>query len=291
MKQKIDKSKIRIGSDFEMFVKNAEGVIISAIPYLNGTKQNPEQTTIDGCCTQHDGVLAECNVPPVKIDQVEDFIKNVEFVKNYIETSFLKDGQKLVCCASEELSDNELLDPQANQIGCDADYNAWKDGEINEKPETFPGNLRTTGFHLHFSYPKASIDTSIKLMKLFDLFLTIPFLFLDTDTRRRQLYGKAGAFRLQNWGEVQGFEARTLSGFCGDNKEYMYYIFNQINEMFDYYNANTMKSIEEDAENIVTAINNRDLDLAETLCLKYNIKTLLLPTDAAIEKYLQDDDY
>ena len=91
---------------------------------------------MEGCCTQHDGVLAEFNVPPVKLDEVDIFISNVNYVKNYVETKCLKDKDlKLVCCATAELEEDQLKDPEANQIGCDSDYNAWDDGDINEKPE------------------------------------------------------------------------------------------------------------------------------------------------------------
>lgn len=58
-KNKIDKSKVLVGSDFEMFIQNESGKIISAIPFVRGTKDKPEKTSKDGCCTQHDGVLAE----------------------------------------------------------------------------------------------------------------------------------------------------------------------------------------------------------------------------------------
>lgn len=44
-------------------------------------------------------------------------------------------------------------------------------------------------------------------MKYCDLTLGLPSVFIDTDTERRKLYGKAGCFRMQRWGA----EYRTLS--------------------------------------------------------------------------------
>lgn len=286
MKSKVDKNLVLVGSDFEMFVENMKtGDIVSAIPYLIGTKQQPEKTEKDGCCTQHDGVLAECNVPPVKMDEVDIFIENVNYVKKYIQETYIKDKDlQLVCCASAVLPDEQLLDPDANQIGCDADYDAWKDGEINEKPDKFPGGLRTTGGHFHFSYPDASVDRSIELMKVFDTFVSVPLVLIDRDTKRRELYGKAGAFRLQNWGEVQGFEARTLSGFCFKDDDTLDYIFNQINQMFDYYNANSMDEINNDAEKIIECINTSNQELALELCKKYNINIILKPTEESLKR-------
>lgn len=268
---KIDKTKVLVGSDFEMFIQNQDGKIVSAIPRMKGTKDKPEATTKEGCLTQHDGILAEVNVNPARLDDVDTFIDNVEFVKSFVKEHHLNKGEKLICCATGNLEDDELLDPEASQIGCSSDFNAWRDGDINEKPEVFPGNMRSAGCHYHFSYPDANVDISINLMKLFDLFITVPFVLLDTDRTRRELYGQAGAFRLQSWGEVQGFEARTLSSYCIDNSELVRYAFNQMNEMFDYYNSHSMKEIDGDAVDIVNCINNYDEELAKKLCNKYAI--------------------
>ncbi len=286
MKNKVDKSTVLVGSDFEMFVENKDtGDIVSAIPYLIGTKQNPEKTDKDGCCTQHDGILAECNVPPVKMSEGDLFIENVNYVKEYIKDNYIKDKNlRLTCCASAVVPDEQLLDPEANQIGCDSDYNAWKDGEINDKPDKFPGGLRTTGGHFHFSYPDASVDRSIELMKVFDTFVAVPLVLIDRDTKRRELYGQAGAFRLQNWGEAQGFEARTLSGYCFNSEDTLNYIFGQINQMFDYYNANSMKEIDKDADKIIECINTSNQELALELCKKYEINILLKPTEEALQR-------
>lgn len=286
MENKINKDEVLVGSDFEMFIEDTNtGDIVSAIPFLSGTKQNPEKTDKSGCCTQHDGVLAECNVPPVKLNEGDLFIDNVKYVKDYIKDNLIKKSNlRLICCATASLPDEQLLDPEANQIGCDSDYNAWKDAEINDKPDKFPGTLRTTGGHFHFSYPNADIDTSINLMKLFDTFVSVPFVLIDKDTKRRELYGKAGSFRLQNWENAQGFEARTLSGFCFNNDDYLNYIFNQLNQMFDYYNDNSMEEIEKDSDKIVECINTINEELALELCKKYNINILLKPTEEALKK-------
>ncbi len=274
-KQKIDKSKVMVGSDFEMLIVDENGKMISAIPYLKGTKDKPEKTERDGCCTQHDGVLFEVNVPPTKLGDVDTFIDNVNFIKNYAKDHCLDKGQKLMCCATAEFDADQLLDPEASQIGCSADYNAWRDGDINEKPDSFPGAMRSTGTHFHFSFPDSNVDKCINLMKIYDLMVTVPFILLDPDRKRRELYGQAGAFRLQNWGDVQGFEARTLSGYCVDNIEFIRYAFNQFDKMFDWYNNHDIKEIDEDASKIIDCINNYDVELAHELCAKYEINILL----------------
>ena len=275
MKRKIDKESVLIGSDFEMFLRNKEGKIISAIPFNSGTKAEPEKLSKKGCCIQRDGVLQECNVPPVKLDQGSTFAKNVEFVKGFIMGSFgSKNDLELVCCASAELEDDQLLDPEAHEIGCDPDFNAWDNGNINEKPASFASGLRSCGGHIHFSYPNADTLISMDLMKCFDLHLTVPFLLIDPDERRRQLYGKAGAFRICDWGKAAGFEARTLSNYWLSSKETILYVFKQLNQMFDYYNTKGMKEINKDNEHIINAINNSNIELALQLCEKYDVNVI-----------------
>lgn len=274
---KIDKTSVLIGSDFEMFLQDKTGKFISAIPFNTGTKENPEPIKgYPGCCIQRDGVLEECNVPPVSLDQSGNFWDNIEIVKNYVYEKFAnKEGLKLICCPTAILSADQLNNEEARKIGCSADYNAWKDGEMNEKPNFDDTGLRSAGFHLHFSYPDASVDTSINLMKLFDLFLTIPFVILDKDKERRKLYGRAGAFRLCNWGEVMGFEARTLSNVALQSKSTIDYVFNQLNLLFDYYNEFGMKEINENSYDIITAINESNVELAGEICKRFNILLLL----------------
>lgn len=61
--------------------------------------------------------------------------------------------------------------------------------------------------HIHFGYDKPNTNTSIQLIKYFDLCCGVPSVLYDRDTFRRTLYGQAGAFRLCAY----GVEARTLS--------------------------------------------------------------------------------
>lgn len=274
---KINKSKVLIGSDFEMFLRNKENKFISAIPFNTGTKQHPEKLKdYPGCCIQRDGVLEECNLPPVSLDEADAFWSNIQIVKNYIYSKFAtQQGLELVCCPTAKFTEDQLEDEEARQIGCSADYNAWKDGEVNDKPSFDDTGLRSCGMHIHISYDDASINTSIDLMKLFDLFLTIPFVTIDKDKERRKLYGKAGAFRLCNWSEVMGFEARTLSNVGLRNEDTVLYIFHQLNAMFDYYNEHSMTQVNESAFDIINAINESNEELAGQICKKFNILVLL----------------
>lgn len=279
---KIDKNKILVGSDFEMFlVDKKSGKVMSAIPFNTGTKQNPEKLKIPGCCIQRDGVLQECNVPPVRLDESKIFWENCEVVKDYIYEKFAKKaGLEILCCPSATLTEDQLDSEEAKAFGCDPDYNAWLDGEMNEKNIPDGETLRSCGGHIHLSYPGANVETSINLMKVFDMFLTVPFTLIDTDKDRRKLYGKAGAFRLQNWGDSEGFEARTLSNKWIEDADLVDYVFNQLNAMFDHYNEYGTSKVDEFANEIIKAINDSDSETAQKLCEEFGILFILDKVEA-----------
>lgn len=274
---KIDKKKILVGSDFEMFLVDKTGKVISAIPFNTGTKQNPEKILGKlGCCIQRDGVLQEVNIPPVKLNESESCWENIKIVKDYIYDKFARKAElELLCCPSANLTEDQLESEEARVQGCDPDYNAWLDGEMNEKNIPDGETLRSCGGHIHLSFPNSDVQTSIDLMKVFDMFLTVPFTLIDKDTERRKLYGKAGAFRLQNWGDVGGFEARTLSNKWVESASLVDYVFNQLNAMFDHYNEYGTSKVDAVANDIIKAINESDSKLAEKLCEEFNILFIL----------------
>jgi hypothetical protein len=272
----INKQSVLVGSDFEMFLVNEEGKAISAIPFIGAGKKFPEKTAKDGCCIQHDGVLAECNVPPVCLGEAKLFWENIQYVKNYIEEKFAKkQNLTLTCCPSMELEPDQLDHPEALQSGCEPTYNAWMDGQMNSPCDFGDSKLRTAGGHIHLSFENCNEQVAIDLMKCFDLFLTIPCIFMDDDDRRRTFYGKAGEMRLCEWNNARGFEARTLSNFWVEDEELVEFVFGQLDKMFDYYNEHGIQRVNELADEIVGAINNSDKDLAGKLCDEFGLLLLL----------------
>lgn len=274
---KVNLETLLIGSDFEMFLVDKNDKVISAIPLISGTKDSPEKTDKEGCCIQHDNVLSECNVPPVGINEAGLFWENIQYVKNFILGLDRIKGKSLSlkCCPSAIVEDDQLQDDEAKEFGCDASFNAWRGGEINEKPHSDNPRLRSGGGHWHFSFDDCDYDKVIDLVRLCDLFLGVPFVLIDKDKRRRELYGKAGEFRFQSWGDTQGFEYRVLSNCWADNQDLVEYVFSQIKKMFEYYNENGISKIEEDADKIIRCINTGDEELAGMLCEKYDLRLIL----------------
>ena len=115
---------------------------------------------------------------------------------------------------------------------CDPDYNAWTE-DINPKPSGEKTNLRSAGCHIHIGYDNPNVETSLQLIKLFDVYLGLASVVIDPDNKRRQLYGKAGAFRVQDW----GVEYRTLSSYMYSSDMLMHVIWMGILRVINAFNS------------------------------------------------------
>ena len=54
--------------------------------------------------------------------------------------------------------------------------------------------------HIHIGYENPNIGFSTALVKYMDMFVGVPSVVYDHDTRRRKYYGNAGSFRLTSYG-------------------------------------------------------------------------------------------
>ena len=198
------------GSDPEfMLVKG--GKYYSAINIVKGDIAN--RIKIDGHEFYWDNVLAECAIKPgfTKEETISNF-RNcfqiyTEMVKPY----------KLVAQASEIYPASELADEKARNAGCAPDNCAYDIKEKKPKKGILSGtDLRTCGGHVHMGCDGEALHSDywqcIVTVRLLDLFVGVPSLFIDhdpTSARRRVLYGKAGRFRPKPY----GMEYRSLGNF------------------------------------------------------------------------------
>lgn len=271
--KKINLSGVLVGSDFEMFVTNEQGDFVSAIPYIEGTKSAPLPVSENGHAIQHDGVLAEFNVPPVDLRSREEMWKNIQFV---IEegTKRLPEELKLKCCTNGTFQDSELDSDEAREAGCNISFCAWLQGEPAPKPDFKSTNDRCAGLHLHFSWPNCDIIEGMRLIRILDVNLGLPLLFLDDDRKRRLLYGRAGDFRYKDFGKVGGIEYRVLSNIVIKDKGIFDFVWDGINTAFKQFNQGI--DYRDHSKDIQKAINTYDLDLAEKLCDKLDVVRLAL---------------
>lgn len=259
-------TNIKVGSDPELFIINStNNKVVSSIGIIPGEKGNAYRAPDmpKGYGLQIDNILAEFNIPAT--NRKEKFIASIEYMKDYIRDFVKKVNPDLdiQCIASREVDEDQLQSPEAKLFGCDVSYNAYTEDE-NPKPDGERGNLRSAGAHWHISYKLPNAATSIKLIKYLDMYLGIPSVVMDPDTKRRTLYGKAGDFRLKAY----GVEYRTLSSYFISSQETLEFVWNGIMKAINAYNYNLPLISTETVQN---TINNSDVETAKYLIEKYNL--------------------
>jgi len=259
-------NNVTIGADPELFIINKNtGKVVSSIGIIPGEKGNPWRSDDMpvGFGLEIDNILAEFNIPPTTT--CEGFINNIQYMKDYIEKYVSEKNPSLgILCASSMMVDpDQLRSKEAKLFGCDPDYNVYTESE-NPKPKGERTNLRSAGFHIHIGYSKRNIDTSLMLVRYMDALVGLNSVLIDSDTRRRSLYGKAGSFRLQPW----GVEYRTLSSYMMKDKETLKLVWNLT--MKAIYALNDGWCLPE-SNLVISAINSSNRILAEKLIDEYNL--------------------
>lgn len=257
---------ITVGSDPELFIINTKtNKVVSAIGMIPGEKGKPfcAEDMPKGFGMETDNILAEFNIPPVKTETA--FINNILYMQEYI-SKYVKNINPdlgIECAASKIVDKDQLQNPQAQQFGCDVDYNAYTESP-NPKPKGNRTNLRSAGFHIHLGYDNPNIDTSLMLVKYMDMYLGIPSVLKDSDTKRRTLYGKAGSFRLTSY----GVEYRVLSSYMMKDSELLKFVWKQLCTV-TYAISSGVPLI--DPELVVKAINESNVALATELVNSRNL--------------------
>lgn len=258
---------VTLGTDPELFIKDFyTDKIISSIGIIPGEKGKAYTEGLEkGFGLQIDNILAEFNVPPVKLENKEGFVNNIIAMIYYIDGYVKKINPTYgVWIASSEIIDKDQLEsPEAQLFGCCPDFNAYT-GDRNIAPEGHLTDLRTTGFHIHIGYDSPNTKTSIELVKYLDMYLGVPSVVVDTDFRRRDLYGKAGCFRFTTY----GVEYRVLSGYFIKSKELIEWVYDRVGKALEAYEKEIPLAPEDKVSEI---INTGDAFQAEELMKAFNI--------------------
>lgn len=276
----LPRTHFTIGADPEMFIINTKTEeVVSAIGLIPGEKGKPwvDPNWFEGFGLEIDNILAEYNIPPVS--SKEDFISAINFMKDYIDSYVKKVNPDLgiLCASSKMVAEDQLDNPIAKLFGCCPDFNCYT-GAPNPRPKGEKTNLRSAGFHVHYGYENPDIDTSVMMVKYFDVFLGLMSLFFDTDRKRRSLYGKAGCYRLTAY----GVEYRTLSSKMGESDRTLGLIYDGVVAATQALEIGLGINCEQD---IITAINNSDVQMARLI-----LSTIRRSTDknTFIYSYLSD---
>ena len=250
----------KIGCDPEIFVRNGSGVR-SIIGLMGGTKKSPMPLSLlgDGFGVQEDNVAMEFTIPPA--DTRDAFISNVSRCRNFLAQA-VKDmhGLELDNRSAVSFPDSELVHPASHVFGCDPDFNAWT-GKMNHKPTATDKNLRSAGGHVHIGVGRITRNMQRSIIQRCDLFLGVPSVLMDEGELRKQLYGKAGAFRPKSYGA----EYRTLSNFWVFDDKLIGWVHDQVAKVIT-------SDVIPDGERVQRAINDNDKGLASELISEYNLE-------------------
>jgi hypothetical protein len=260
----INRETVQFGSDFECILFDVTGRPFPACGIFGGTKENPKVLSPDGIAVQEDNVLLEANTPVCK--DRNEWVKNIERTLRSISqlippTLFINQET----CTAEY--DPALLNsPQAQTFGCDPDLNAW-DGTRNPRPTSTNKRLRSAAAHVHISWAEPTDEDRFSLIRASDIFVVLPSLKESTDRKRRELYGKAGAFRMKDY----GVEHRVLDNYWIFDKVLRERVYDRYIQAIDFVNKGGQIS-KEDGEKIQKAINTYDYTLAKELMAKFSPK-------------------
>jgi len=208
--------KFSLGADPEFFIMDKQGNVKSIIGRIGGTKESPKYITDthEGFAIQEDNVAAEYNIPATY--NKKHFYGNIKFPQEAICTIIGTKEFSISHDSAISFPNKELSTPESWIFGCEPDYDAWNMC-INNKPEAKDKNLRTAGGHVHVGVALDNTEEMVALVRAMDLHLGVWSVIADKNgAKRRELYGKAGAFRPKPY----GLEYRVLSNFWIFNEDH-----------------------------------------------------------------------
>lgn len=254
--------QITIGADPELFFHNNEE-FIPACDYINGSKSQPFFIDEKGSAVLNDNVMAEFNIIPAKTS--DEFVANINHVLSYFEHVCSSNNIKYVITPSASFS-RQLMDAYKErfmEFGCEPDECIY-----GEEPQvTLNSNIRMAGGHVHLGYDTEKYpNIERRIVETLDYLLSIPFVILDNDNLRRKFYGKAGRFRLKNY----GLEYRSLSNYWLSSEHMMKFVFEQAELAIELVISNKDSVFEDD--NVREIINTSNIEEAHRICAKYKIK-------------------
>lgn len=227
---------ILVGADPECFVRKVgKKAFHSAHGLIPGDKKNPYK--VHQGAVQVDGMALEFNIDPAKNER--EFIENITGVMGIMKG--MVPGYELVPVPVANFTEAHMKKQpkEAKELGCEPDFNAWLDGAANPRPNG-DVNFRTGAGHVHIGWTK-DVDVNdpghreacIMAAKQLDYYLGLGSLLYDPDTKRRTLYGAAGAFRPKPY----GVEYRVLSNAWLQSEALMAWVYRMtkkgINDLFE----------------------------------------------------------
>lgn len=224
------KLDILVGADPEVFMMKGKK-FISAHGAIPGDKKNPHKVAHGA--VQVDGMALEFNIDPAK--NPAEFVKNLTAVMATLKEMVPGHDLAAVPVANFTAAYMAKQPKEALELGCEPDFNAWEGGAVNPRPDG-KVNFRTGAGHVHIGWGKDydinnpdHLEACCMVVKQLDYYLGLGSLVYDKDTKRRTLYGAAGAFRPKSY----GVEYRVLSNAWLQSEALMEWVFNTTKKAID----------------------------------------------------------
>lgn len=260
--------KIRMGADPELFVRK-QGTFVSGHGLIPGDKRSPHK--VNRGAVQVDGMALEFNIDPS--DSFDEFDVNLDTVIQ--ELALMVPDYELVAVPVADFGIEYIAAQprEAKELGCDPDFNAWKNGEANPRPNA-ENPFRTGAGHIHLGWGEDFDPRSMEhvsgccaISRQLDFYLGLPSVLKDKETRRRSMYGRAGCFRSKPY----GVEYRVLSNFWVTDKAARKVVYdNALEGITKLYHG---KDLSEEYGDIQDIINNSDETEALKLINRIGITT------------------
>jgi hypothetical protein len=249
--------KIMLGADPESFLVDAQGRLRASCGKIGGTKLQPQPLPLgEGYAVQEDNVSVEFNIPPAS--NAKEFVDSIKRAMGFLSATIGDmHGFSFSPLSAASFPKEELTHPAALEFGCEPDFNAWT-LKKNPRPKAEDETLRSCGGHVHVSYDVTQI-TPIQVIRAMDLFLGVPSVLMDKGELRKQLYGKAGAFRAKRYGA----EYRTLSNFWILDERLTNWVWNNAEKAVNAVEAQF--AVDEYKDSILDAIDNNNKEAATYL--------------------------
>lgn len=259
-----------VGADPEVFVEQG-GVFKSAFGLIKGDKANP--TPVKNGAVQVDGMALEFNINPASSE--DEFVHNIGSVLSQL-TAMVPEYRVVatpVAHFGEEYIKQQPV--EATELGCNPDFNAYT-AEENPRPNG-DQPFRTGAGHVHIGWTNGAnvrdpnhFTMCIYAIKQLDVFLGIPSVVYDGNTQRREMYGKAGAFRPKPY----GVEYRVLSNAWLTSPTLQAWVYRATQAAMRALEAGQNLYEEIGDERINAIINNSDKEAAWEIINKYGLEVV-----------------
>jgi len=221
---------LSFGTDPEFMIVDEKKNLKSAINLL---PKKANAKPYYGSSMYYDNVLAEIAIKPSLTK--DEFLKNIKVSLNRLAK--IIHPLKFEICAADSYPNKELLHQDARIVGCNPEWNVYSLQCIMPPEDVIvKTNFRTAGGHIHVGSKNLQDPISVfSFIRMMDLFLAVPCLFLDKDPtskERRRIYGHAGSHRLTDY----GLEYRSLSNFWLCSPEYAGLIYDLTMFVYSFVN-------------------------------------------------------